>query len=163
MTNLSDRLDSFAEGWRPKPGDKLIGTVTDRDLRESDYEEQEPYVILTVEVEEGSTQAGEMIAPGTEIAWHAFHTIARNEIVKRAPAVGDHVGIAYHGPAEKAAPGQKPAERFRLIVDRRSAPPPATEPAPADAEAADAGPTPEEEEDSSRQEWRPAFDDDIAF
>jgi hypothetical protein len=150
MTNLTDRLDSFTEGWKPKPGDKLIGTVTDLDSRESEYHD-EPYRIVTVEAEEGSTEDGEMIPPGTEKAWHAFHTTARGEIEKRQPAVGDHVGIAYHGPAEKAAPGMSPAERWRLIVDKRGA---GNEAAP------EPEPSAEEEEDSSRQEERPQFETD---
>jgi hypothetical protein len=43
---LTDRLDNFAEGWRPKPGDKLIGLVTDVDSRETEYGD-EPYPIIT--------------------------------------------------------------------------------------------------------------------
>jgi hypothetical protein len=115
---LAERLDSFAEGWRPKPGDKLFGLVTDVDSRESEYHD-EPYPIITVEAEEGSTGDGEMIQPGTELAWHAFHTIARREVAKQRPAVGDHIGIAYHGPADKAPAGFSPAERWRVLVDER--------------------------------------------
>lgn len=116
---LTDRLDNFAEGWRPKPGDKLIGLVTDVDSRETEYGD-EPYPIITVAAEEGSTQEGEMVRPGTELAWHGFHTIARREIAKQRPMVGDHIGIAYHGPAEKAPAGFSPAERWRVIVEERN-------------------------------------------
>jgi hypothetical protein len=56
------------------------------------------------------------------MAWHAFHTIARSELEKRQLAIGDHVGVAYHGPTETAAPGMSPAERWRLIVDQRAEP-----------------------------------------
>jgi hypothetical protein len=118
---LAERLDTFAEGWRPKPGDKLIGLVTDVDSRETEYGD-EPYPIITVVAEEGSTEEGEMVQPGCELAWHGFHTIARREIAKQRPGIGDHIGIAYHGPAEKAAPGFSPAERWRVIVDERARP-----------------------------------------
>jgi hypothetical protein len=118
-TNLSDRLDSFPEGWRPAKGDKLIGEVTELAERESEYGEG-PYPIVTVAAEEGSTQDGEPIRPGTEIAWHAFHTMARSEVARKRPQVGNHVGIAYHGPAEKAPPGMNPPELWRLLVDKRA-------------------------------------------
>ena len=152
MTKLAERLDSFAEGWKPKPGDKLIGTITDLDSRQTEYGD-EPYRIVTVEAEEGSTQDGEMIPLGTERAWHAFHTMARAELEKRAPAIGDHIGIAYHGPAEKAAPGMSPAEHWRVIVDQRGPnyrPGVAAEP-----------PEPEAEQEAGGEE--PTADDRIPF
>ena len=94
-------------------------TLTDLDTRETEYGD-EPYPIITVLAEEGSTLECESIHAGTELAWHAFHTIARREIAKQRPAIGDHIGIAYHGPAEKASAGFSPAERWRVIVDERA-------------------------------------------
>jgi len=99
MTSLSERLDSFPEAWRPtNAGEKLIGELTDVDLRESDY--GEPYAVLTVLAEEGSTQDEEMIPPGTELTWHAFHAMARNAVRKKQPQVGERVGIVYAGTGE---------------------------------------------------------------
>jgi hypothetical protein len=116
MTSLSERLDSFPEAWRPKNvGEKLIGELIDVDLRESDY--GEPYAVLTVLAEEGSTQDGEMIAPGIELTWHAFHAMARNAVRKKQPQVGERVGIVYAGTGA-AQPGRKPPERWRLVVER---------------------------------------------
>jgi hypothetical protein len=116
MTSLSERLDSFPEAWRPtNAGEKLIGELTDVDLRESDY--GEPYAVLTVLAEEGSTQDEEMIPPGTELTWHAFHAMARNAVRKKQPQVGERVGIVYAGTGE-AQPGRKPPERWRLVVER---------------------------------------------
>ena len=62
--SLSDRLDSYAEAWRPKPGDKLIGVVVDLDERDSEYDDP-PYPIVTVETDDGE-----------ELAFHAYHTVA---------------------------------------------------------------------------------------
>ena len=69
-------------------GDKLIGTVVDLDERDSDYGD-EPYPIVTVETDDGN-----------ELACHAFHTVARNELAKQRPVVGERIGIAYHGKAD---------------------------------------------------------------
>src|SRR5207249_1581968 len=104
--SLEERLDSFPEAWRPEtPGEKLIGEVTDVDMRESEY--GDPYPILTVLSEED----------GQEHAWHAFHTMARNEVAKKKPQIGERVGIAYGGVGE-AQPNMNPPVRWRLLVDR---------------------------------------------
>jgi hypothetical protein len=106
--SLEDRLGSFPEAWRPAPGDKIIGELTEFDTRSSDY--GEPYPILTLLTDEGE-----------EYAIHAFHTMLRNAVERKNPQIGDRVGIAYFGPAEKpAAPGMSPAERYRMIVERNS-------------------------------------------
>jgi hypothetical protein len=116
MPSLAERLDNFPEAWQPtNPGEKLIGELTDVDLRESEY--GDPYSVLTVAAEEGSTQDGEMIPPGTELAWHAFHTMARNEVKRKQPQVGEKVGIVYAGKGE-AKPGKNAPERWRLLVER---------------------------------------------
>jgi len=61
-------------GWKPtKAGEKLIGELVDVDLRDSDY--GDPYNILVVQVESGQ-EDGKQLEPGTEKAWHAFHTMA---------------------------------------------------------------------------------------
>ena len=101
MRSLEERLDTFAEAWRPKTGDKLIGTVVDLDERESEYDE-EPYPIVTVRTDDGQ-----------ELAFHGFHTVARNELAKQRPRVGERIGIAYHGVPE----GRK-YEAYRIIVER---------------------------------------------
>lgn len=114
MTTLSDRLDGFPEPWKPtKPGSKLLGELVDRDTRASEY--GEPYVILTIEAEEGSTVDGRPIAG--EWAWHAFHTMSRSEVTRRDPQIGDRVGVAYHGLGE-AREGMNAPARFRLVVER---------------------------------------------
>jgi len=106
MTSIEQRLDSFPEAWKPtEAGEKLIGEVTDVDLRESEY--GDPYPILTVLSEKD----------GVEYAWHAFNTMARNAVAKKQPQIGERVGIVYAGIGE-AQPGMNAPKRWRLIVER---------------------------------------------
>lgn len=111
-SSLAARLDSFAEAWRPTPGDKLIGPVVDLDQRISAYSD-DPYPIVVVMADEGSTEQGKPIEPGAERAFHGFHTIAMNELAKQRPQVSERIGIAYHG-----RPEGKSYELYRVIVDR---------------------------------------------
>jgi hypothetical protein len=105
-SSLEERLDSFPEAWKPTtPGEKLIGELTDVDMRESEY--GDPYPILTVLSE----------ADGQEYAWHAFHTMARNAVAKKKPQIGERVGIVDAGVGE-AQPGMNAPVRWRLLVDR---------------------------------------------
>jgi hypothetical protein len=75
--NLSERLDNFAQAWKPEVGDKLIGEITDLDERENEYG---VYPIVTIVTDEGE-----------ELAVHGFHTVLRNELAKRRPRVGDRI------------------------------------------------------------------------
>jgi hypothetical protein len=114
MKTLAERLDESADAWRPEPGDKLIGTVVGFDQRTSSYDDT-PYPVVTVDIEDGSTEKRQPIAPGTEKAWHAYHTVPRNELSKLRPQVGERLGVAYYGK------GPKSYERYRVIVDRPKA------------------------------------------
>ncbi len=107
--SLEDRLGTFAEAWKPSKGDKLIGVVIDIDMRESDY--GEPYPIVTVERDDG-----------TEVAFHGFHTVARRELKKKQPQVGDRIGIGYHGRGEAAKAGMSGAELYKIIIQREEKP-----------------------------------------
>lgn len=91
----------FAEAWRPKPGEHLIGTVTGVDERDGDYG---AYPVITVRTETG------------ELAWHAFHTVARNELAKLRPEVGDEIGVRYGG-----KDAEKGYARYRVKVRKSNA------------------------------------------
>jgi hypothetical protein len=99
MTNLAERLDSFAEPWKPEPGEKLIGEVVDLDERENEYGS---YPVVTVMTDEGE-----------ELAFHAFRTVPKNELAKQRPQVGDRIGIKYFG-----KPEGKDYELYRIKVER---------------------------------------------
>lgn len=106
MSSLVDRLDSFAEAWRPEPGDKLVGRVVEISERQSEYDDG-PYPIVTVETDEGE-----------QFAFHGFHTVAKSELAKQRPRVDERIGIAYHG--KHADRGY---ERYRVIVERENSGP----------------------------------------
>jgi hypothetical protein len=116
-------LDAFPEGWRPKSGDKLIGIVIGTGERTGTFGK---YPIVDVRTDEGR-----------DFAFHAYHTVARNEIEKLQPKVGDRIGIAYHGPHPTRG-----YERYRIVIIRDTgsatddnAAPPDTGTAPDDAAA----------------------------
>jgi hypothetical protein len=79
MSNLAARAATFPEPWKPEPGDVLEGELTELNYRDSEYGDQ-PYPILTI-----------LDASGTEWAVHAFHTMARLEVERKRPQVGDRV------------------------------------------------------------------------
>jgi hypothetical protein len=83
MTTVHEDLDrEFAPAWKPQPGDKLVGIVTDLSVRDGEYGQ---YPIITIRSEEG------------EFAAHAFHEVLANELARVAPKVGDHLGVKYVG------------------------------------------------------------------
>lgn len=98
-TTFTDLLDSFPEGWRPTPGDKLIGVVIGLESRTNEYGE---HPIVTVRTDDGK-----------DYAFHAFHTVAKGELAKLQPKVGDRIGVAYHGPHLT-----KGYERYRIVIAR---------------------------------------------
>ncbi len=99
MRNLADRLDLFAEPWMPGLGEKLIGEVVELDERENEYGS---YPVVTVLTDEGE-----------ERSFHAFRTVAKNELAKQRPQVGDRIGIVYLG-----KPEGKDYELYRIKVER---------------------------------------------
>jgi hypothetical protein len=84
MNNLHDALDTqFASAWRPEPGEKLVGTVTELTERDGTYG---VYPIVTVRQSNGE-----------ELAIHAFHDVLQNELARIAPKHGDEIGVKYSG------------------------------------------------------------------
>jgi hypothetical protein len=108
-TSLEDRLEQFPEAWRPKEGEKVVGTVLEISERASEYAD-EPYVVIVVLTDEGR-----------EYAVHAFHTVLRNEVARLGPKPGDRLGLKYFGKDEKRG-----YERYRVLIERaeRSEPDP---------------------------------------
>jgi hypothetical protein len=114
--SLEERLDSNAEAWRPKPGDKLIGVVVDIGSRTTEYG---TYAIVTLRDKAGD-----------EYAIHAFHTVLANEFAKRPLRLGERVGVKYLGKSDKGYQAYTIA--FEDVI------PPDWQQAADDAEAADA-------------------------
>lgn len=119
---LEERLNASAEAWRSEQGDKMLGTVVDLDTRDSEY--GTPYPIVTVLVEGGTSteKGGTPIQAGVERAWHAFHTVARNELKKQRPQVGDRIGVVDNGISEPKAAGMSGAHLYKVVVERDEKP-----------------------------------------
>ena len=89
MSNLSDSLDvEYAAAWKPQPNEKLVGVISE--LSEREGYDGGVYPIVTIRTEDGR-----------EFAFHAFHTVAQNELARLRPAVGDQIGIKYLGKVQK--------------------------------------------------------------
>lgn len=93
-----------APAWRPQRGDVLIGEVVAIDERRGFAERLYPIVTVL----ENET--------GKEVAFHAFHTVAKDEILRLEPKVGDTIGIAYLGLVEKE---DSRYELYRVKVIRK--------------------------------------------
>lgn len=87
-----------AETWKPAPGDVLIGEVVDLD---------------EIEVEHGSYPVITVLRDGKRFAWHAKPSVARFELARVAPEVGDMIGIRYDG-----QPAGRSYHLFRVVLDR---------------------------------------------
>ncbi len=97
--DFEDRLNHFPEGWKPKVGDSLIGTVAEVSTRDSDYGGEYPVVVIETE-------------DGREIAIHAFHTVLKNELARLRPREGDKLGVKCHG----RDGGEY--EKYRVLLER---------------------------------------------
>ena len=109
MATEYEQLDALAaEAWRPEKDGKLIGVVVDIDTRDSDYGPD--YTVITVQPDGDEPPQ----------AWHAFHKVARNEVARKKPQIGDRIGIKLIGVAAKATkPGYSPATLWKLAIFQR--------------------------------------------
>jgi len=103
MTTISDRLDRNSEAWKPSPGDKLIGVVTELSENTTEYG---TYPILNIENSDG------------EFAFHAYHTVAMRELERLRPTVGDEIGVVYKG--KETGKSGNSYQNYRIVVDRNS-------------------------------------------
>jgi len=107
--NLEQRLESgLPSAWRPdqEDSDTLIGEVVDIQVGTSDYD---PYPLIVIR-----TDLGE------EKAVHGFHTVLKNELLRKKPQIGERIGIKYLG-EQKTKPGSKFSSfiGYRVQVDRQ--------------------------------------------
>ena len=78
----TDSHEDYAEAWSPEPGGTIAGTVVSIDARDGGYG---PCPIVTIATVEAF------------IAFHAFHSVAKNELAKLRPQVGEKLVIVYNG------------------------------------------------------------------
>jgi hypothetical protein len=123
-----------APAWRPEPGDQLAGTITDLAVIDRGHG---PYPCVTIRRQDGSSAA-----------WHAFHDVARAELAKIAPQVGDPLAVTYQGKHP-----ERGYHRWRVHGDAApfdwqrfgDAPAPTALPAPTPAAPAPAAPAPDDD------------------
>jgi len=96
--------DEPAESWRPKPGDVLVGELVEIETRSTEYDDTVP--VLTLRDDNGRLHA-----------FWAFHTVARGELAKVRPAIGDWLAI------RRLADSDKGYKRYKIIPDKPKARP----------------------------------------
>lgn len=103
--SIEDRLDREpAPGWRPNPGDQVVGKIVE--ISEAPGTDFGPYPLITIEQ-----------ADGTEVAVHAFHSVLKNEIDSKRPTEGDRIGIRYLG-KKTGTNGGREYEAYRVVIER---------------------------------------------
>lgn len=100
IDEIRARLQQEVEGWRPEPGDEVLGKVLTVDEREGDYG---PYPYI--EIDDDIT--------GKLIGVHAFHAVLRKEIANKRPQVGGTLAICYKG-KKKTKSGTGEFEHYRV-------------------------------------------------
>ncbi len=82
--NLAEELErDYPEAWRPKPGDKLVGELVHVEERDGGYG---AYPVLTIRDQDGK-----------DWAWHGMHSVARGEVGRLQPRIGERLGVKYLG------------------------------------------------------------------
>jgi hypothetical protein len=95
-----------ARGWRPAPGETVVGTVAHIGRRESEYGAY-PVVTLAADTDD----------PGgvNYVAVNAFHSILKNGLYEIKPKVGDRLAITYHGKITPEKAGANPYHSYTVI------------------------------------------------
>jgi hypothetical protein len=99
---VNELSDEPATSWRPKPGDVLVGTLLDIDLRSTKFDESGRTPVLTIREDE----TGELIE-----CW-ALHTVLRGELAKRRPQVGERIAV------RRLTDSGQGYKRYKVLVDR---------------------------------------------
>lgn len=102
--SLEERL-ALPTDWSPELGDTLIGTIVDIYKRDGKFG---PYPVIVV-----------LIDSGELFAFHASRMVAKDELARQRPQIGERIGIGYHG-----KPAGKSYESYRIIVERDGPPAP---------------------------------------
>lgn len=106
MYTDTDNEHRFAAAWKPTPGAELIGTVAEISSRTGSFG---TYPIVTVREDSGD-----------ELAFHAFHTVAQNELSKLRPEVGAHISVRYDGKRTPKS-GRGSYYSYEITMDRPAA------------------------------------------
>jgi hypothetical protein len=102
--DLDFLLESDPDGWTPREGDKLVGRVLNIETggQGSQYGS---YPLLLIRRD----------GDGQLVNVHAFHTVLRTELGRKAVGVGDRIGIKYMGLADGGDFGTY--ENYRVVTE----------------------------------------------
>jgi hypothetical protein len=104
MDDIATRVETFPQAWKPKVGDKLVGVVDSVEEIDGEYG---AYPLLVIHDE----------TRDVDLAFHAFHTVAKAELARKRPVIGDRIAIKYFGRDE-----EKGYERYRILIERTEQP-----------------------------------------
>lgn len=107
MSSLQDRLDRETEVLKLEAGESVVGRLVELTLRDSDYGDPYPLVVLET-------------SDGREVAVHGYHSVLRNRLLELDPRTGDELGIKCLGPRTSKA-GTKYTD-YRVVIDRADRP-----------------------------------------
>lgn len=100
---LLERVQQETENWIPEPGDVLAGTIVEVSSTDGGYG---LYPIVVVATKDGKT-----------LAFHAYHTVAKNEVARQRPAPGDAFACKYFGKGV-GRDGKTEFYKYRVIVEK---------------------------------------------
>jgi hypothetical protein len=86
MSTLPEDLDKDdAPTWSPQPGDKLAGVIVNIEILNSKFGNKEQYPYLELDTDDGV------------VGWHAAQTVAKSQLRRVRPQVGDVIAVKYRG------------------------------------------------------------------
>jgi hypothetical protein len=104
---LLDLVERDIKGWRPQPGQAVVGKLVDVTDATTTYGDGK-YPLLVIEAPSGAL-----------IGVHCFHTVLRSDIERRISRgtlhIGDRISVKYIGKGE-AAEGKSAPEMYRVAV-----------------------------------------------
>lgn len=95
-----------ARGWRPAPGETVIGTVAAITSRESEYGRY-PVITLAADTDDPETV--------NYVAVNAFHSILKNGLYEIKPKVGSRLAVTYHGKITPEKAGANPYHSYTVL------------------------------------------------
>lgn len=104
-----DLEQDYAEGWRPKDGDVIIGTVESLSRAWSD-ESESFYPIVTIVKDDGE-----------RVAVHGFHLALRNQLRELKPKQGETIGIKMIGKVPLKNNPSRSIVKYNVKIKGRSA------------------------------------------
>lgn len=112
MLTPEELVDLEVSGWKPEPGDKLVGVIVDRENGvESGWA---PYTCLTIQTSET-----------TATRLHCFHGVLRGMVDSKNPQVGDQIAVKYLGFKATPEGKYKGFEGYTTVIRKPAASAPA--------------------------------------